>query len=90
MGSPAGLAKVAVSQNGAGCLDSTPNPPRIWREKILAWFFKTIILKYGGASLYEKTRPFFLGLIIGQIVVAGQWWVIDFFTGMFGNSIGYF
>ena len=62
----------------------------VWFSVFVAWLFKTVILKYGGSSMYGKTRPFFLGLIIGQIVVAGQWWVIDFFTGMFGNSIGYF
>ena len=62
----------------------------VWFSVFLAWLFKSIILKYGGSALYQKTRPFFLGLIIGQIVVAGQWWVIDYFTGMFGNTIGYF
>jgi hypothetical protein len=62
----------------------------VWFSVFLAWSFKTIILKYGGSSMYGKSRPFFLGLIIGQIVVAGQWWIIDFFTGKFGNSVGYF
>jgi len=62
----------------------------VWFSVFLAWFFKTAILKYGGSALYAKTRPFFLGLIVGQTVVAGQWWIIDFFTGKFGNVIGYF
>ena len=58
----------------------------VWFSIFLAWFFKSIILKYGGASLYHKTRPFFLGLILGQISVAGLWIAIDFFTGMTGNQ----
>ena len=62
----------------------------VWFSVFLAWFFKTIILKYGGSSLYRKSRLFFLGLIIGQIVVAGMWWIIDFFTGKIGNVLGYF
>ena len=58
----------------------------VWFSVFLAWLFKTIILKYGGASLYRKARPFFLGLIMGQFSVAGLWIVIDFFTGMIGNQ----
>ncbi len=53
----------------------------------LAWLFKTIILKYGGPSLFQRARPFFLGLILGQFAVAGLWLVIDYFTGMTDNNI---
>ena len=28
-----------------------------------------------------------LGLVLGQFVIAGVWFVIDLFTGMQGNSI---
>ncbi len=62
----------------------------VWFSVFLAWLFKTIILKYGGSLLYRKTRPFFLGLILGQVIVAGMWLVIDYFTGMTGNGLGYF
>ena len=40
----------------------------------------------GGASFYRRARPFFLGLILGQISVAGLWIAIDFSTGMIGNQ----
>jgi hypothetical protein len=53
----------------------------------LAWLVKTLILKYGGPSFYRLARPFFLGLIAGQFAVSGMWLVIDYFTGMTGNSI---
>ena len=53
----------------------------------LAWLIKGIILRYGGVRLYQAVRPFFLGLIIGQFVVFGLFWVIDSFTGMVGNSV---
>ena len=53
----------------------------------LAWLFKTIILKYGGPTLFHRARPFFLGLILGQFTVAGVWLIIDFFTGMTDNNI---
>ncbi len=54
---------------------------------LLAWLIKTVVLKYGGPTLYLKTRPFFLGLILGQYVPAGVWYVIDYFTGTSGNEI---
>jgi hypothetical protein len=57
-----------------------------WFSIFLSWGIKSIVLKYGGPKLYRSTRPFFLGLIMGQIFVAGMWLVIDFFTGMVGNA----
>ena len=53
----------------------------------LAWLFKSVVLKYGGPKLYTKTRPFFLGLILGQFISAGLWMVIDYFTGMTDNPV---
>ena len=62
----------------------------VWFSVFLAWAFKSAILRLGGASGYTRTRPFFLGLILGQVVVSGIWLVVDFFTGKTGNSLGYF
>ena len=62
----------------------------VWFSVFLAWLFKTVILKYGGSLLYRRTRPFFLGLILGAVFVAGMWLVIDFFTGKTENGLGYF
>ena len=53
----------------------------------LAWLIKSVVLKYGGPRLYQKTRPFFLGLILGQFFCAGLWLIIDYFTGMTDNNI---
>ncbi len=54
---------------------------------LLAWLVKTAVLKYGGVSLYMKTRPFFMGLTLGQFVTAGVWYVVDFVTGTSGNVV---
>ena len=55
----------------------------------LAWLVKTLVLRYGGVTLYRRTRPFFLGLILGHYVAGGLWIVIDGFTGMTGNYLFY-
>ena len=59
----------------------------IWFSIFLAWSIKNIVLKYVGPRGYRHTRWFFMGLILGQIVVGGIWLVIDGFTGMTGNRI---
>lgn len=55
----------------------------------LAWLTKTVVLRYGGVRWYRRTRPFFLGLILGHYVTGGLWIVIDGFTGMTGNQLFY-
>ena len=58
----------------------------VWFSVLIAWAIKSVVLKYGGPTLYRATRPFFLGLILGQISVSGFWLVVDHFTGMEGNQ----
>ena len=42
-------------------------------------------MKFGGATLYRRTRPFFIGIILGEAVCLGTWSLIDFATGKVGN-----
>jgi hypothetical protein len=53
----------------------------------IAWLVKSVVLRYGGVTLYRSTRPFFLGLILGHYAAGGLWCVIDAFTGMTGNHL---
>ncbi|HJP33387.1 MAG TPA: DUF6785 family protein [Candidatus Latescibacteria bacterium] len=53
----------------------------------IAWLVKSVVLRYGGVTLYRRTRPFFLGLILGHYAAGGLWCVIDGFTGMTGNHL---
>ena len=43
----------------------------LWFNMFLAWFIKVLVLKYGGADRYHQTRPFFMGLILGQLLPGG-------------------
>ena len=53
----------------------------------LSWLIKGVILKYGGRRLYDRGKPFFIGLVIGQFACMGCWLIIDYFTGMTGNVV---
>jgi hypothetical protein len=55
----------------------------------LAWLVKTAVLRYGGVTWYQRTRPFFLGLILGHYVAGGLWILIDGFTGKTANYLFY-
>ena len=61
----------------------------LWFNMFLAWLIKATVLKYGGVGLYRQTRPFFFGLILGNVVPGGIFLVVDHFTGMVGNIIFY-
>jgi uncharacterized protein DUF6785/uncharacterized protein DUF6784 len=59
----------------------------LWASIMIAWLVKTLVLRYGGPRLFRQVRPFFLGLILGQLSVSGLWFVIDLITGKTGNPI---
>ena len=57
----------------------------IWFSVFVAWLIKTFLLGFGGGKLYEKGRPFFLGLVLGEVVTAALWIFIDILTGARAN-----
>ena len=60
---------------------------QIWFTVFLAWLIKFVIVRYGGLKLFQKFRPLFLGLILGQFTCNGFWIVIDAIAGGRGNQI---
>jgi len=56
-----------------------PAMQRFWLSVAIGWLLKMVILRYGGAVLFRKLKPFFYGLILGQLVTAGAWYVFYFF-----------
>ncbi len=59
----------------------------IFCSALLAWFLKLVILRYGGPQLFRSLRPFFLGLILGEIIAAGIFLVADYFAGHTGSFL---
>ena len=53
----------------------------------LSWLIKGGILHYGGAALYRRGKPLFIGLVVGQFTSMGFWVVVDFFMGMTDNLV---
>lgn len=57
--SPLGFV-IASSENVSG---------QIWGGAFIGWLVSSLVKRYGGMPLYRKLRPFFLGLILGDVVV---------------------
>ena len=72
---------IGFAASASWALDAT------WLSIFFAWLIKVIVLQFGGPTIYEKTKPFFMGIIMGQFVVGGFWVIVDAFTGMRGNVI---
>lgn len=47
----------------------------------LGWFFKYVILKYGGVRASNKARFLFLGLILGEYFIGAIWIIVGLFSG---------
>jgi len=59
----------------------------LWFSIFLAWVIKACILKFGGPNLFNKSKPLFLGLVLGQYTCSGMWFVIDALTHTTDNVI---
>jgi hypothetical protein len=45
----------------------------VWLPLFIAWLLKVIILRYGGRGGFQRSIPFFLGLMLGQFVIGSLW-----------------
>lgn len=59
----------------------------IWSGMFLGWFLKLMIQRLGSFRLYQRLRPLFLGLIVGEFFAAGVWTIVDALTGTLHHSI---
>lgn len=56
-------------------LAKTTFSDRALASVFLGWVLKMLILRYGGSQLYRRLGPFFIGLIMGE-VIAGVFWAV--------------
>ena len=42
----------------------------LWFPLLISWIVKRILLSTGGVRLYRRSIPFFIGLVIGDVIVA--------------------
>lgn len=52
----------------------------LWSSLFVSWLTKATLLHYGGAGVYKKLLPFFIGLILGDAVMASFWGVVGVLT----------
>ena len=45
----------------------------LWCPFLVGWLAKVLILRYGGMQSYRRALPFFIGLILGDYVIACLW-----------------
>lgn len=56
----------------------------VWGSALTGWVFKMLTVKYGGASTYRKVRPFFLGMIFGEVAMRIFWAAYAYGRGEMG------
>lgn len=55
---------------------ANPLMSSLWFSFFLGWFFKRSAIKYGGRHTFDKYRPFFIGLLMGELLTIFVWAVI--------------
>jgi hypothetical protein len=53
---------------------------RLWFSILLGWLVKVLIVRFGGAGLFRAAKPFFVGVIVAEVVASG-------FLAIFGAGL---
>ena len=46
-----------------------PTMGAYWFSILLGWIAKSLVTKYGNKQVYAKARTFFIGLIVGELLI---------------------
>jgi hypothetical protein len=52
---------------------TTPYIDWFWYSILLGWLAKVLILRFGGAKMFQQGKPLFIGLIAGEVLSAAAW-----------------
>jgi hypothetical protein len=55
---------------------------RIWTNALIAWVVVSVMIRFGGLPLYRRSRPFFLGMVLGNFAMVGLRSLIDPLLGL--------
>jgi hypothetical protein len=59
----------------------------LWFSFFLGWLAKAGVMTFGGATMFRRLLPFFLGLALGESVMAALWSLVGLLTGQPGIAI---
>jgi len=59
----------------------------VWFSLFVGWALKALILRYGGAAAYQRHRPFFIGLIVGEALIGTFWMSLVWWLGPSGRAL---
>jgi hypothetical protein len=48
-----------------------------WFSIMIGWLIKVVLVRYGGAGLFRRSRPLFIGLIMGEAAAIGFWLIVS-------------
>lgn len=54
----------------------------LWFPFFLGWLAKWLTLRYGGLRAYKRALPFFIGLILGDYIIASLWTLVGIALGV--------
>jgi hypothetical protein len=57
-----------------------------WACILIGWVAKWLLVRYGGSGLYRRARPFFFGVILGEVFSAIVWTLVPVILILLGND----
>lgn len=57
----------------AGYVYATGFGGLLWGSALVGWAVKALVVRFGGAGTYRSLRPFFFGLILGELAMRALW-----------------
>ena len=58
-----------------------------WFSIFLGWLAKVLIVKFGGAGLFQRAKPVFVGIIFGEALAAGFWLIVNAVVVLNGGDV---
>jgi hypothetical protein len=52
----------------------------LWFSFFIGWLCNFLVLRYGGVNRFKEVRALFIGLVVGDMVMAIFWLTVGFFT----------